>query len=443
MRILPAGSKVLLLAAASAALTWSTLGTSLNPGPAEALDAGPRIGHSSFGNNGVKTYAGASSEAWVGFQVHIRLETHGTLAVDNGSALSLNALPGQPVCTSLVTPQASPNDRILRCQTTGAPVSDGGGLAALSFNLTGDGCVDITLVPFTGDTSVGTYTFLADGTPQVNTISSAVPIVRHSILYTLACPPYPTYSPQLSLGPTISLSTKVNGEIAVKTSTSPDPWVGYQIHAHMEASTGVSLGVARFDRSFDIVAEENAYCFSDTFSATDRGIGCVVVSPGGTIVHAAAGVLADFQASASGNGCIDVTMLVIPEDSARGTYSISVDATKQLATIDGGARHIIVGNGSIEDCSISVDSDGDEYSDAEEDELGSYPDTFCKVMRADSDRDQYVSILDLNITASSLSAVVGDAQYSLRKDLGSDGSVSILDLSYQASVFARGVASCE
>ena len=44
----------------------------------------------------------------------------------------------------------------------------------------------------------------------------------------------------------------------------------------------------------------------------------------------------------------------------------------------------------------NADSDGDNYTDGEEAALGKTPTVFCKVMRADLDKDHVVTILDLS-----------------------------------------------
>ncbi len=90
----------------------------------------------------------------------------------------------------------------------------------------------------------------------------------------------------------------------------------------------------------------------------------------------------------------------------------------------------------------NIDSDGDNYTDGEEAALGKTPTVFCKVMRADIDKDHVVSILDLSATASAYLKMLGQPGFRADADFDHDNVISILDLSYQASVYLQNIAVC-
>ena len=88
------------------------------------------------------------------------------------------------------------------------------------------------------------------------------------------------------------------------------------------------------------------------------------------------------------------------------------------------------------------DSDGDNYTDGEEAALGKSPTIFCKVMRADIDKDHTVTILDLSATAAAYMTTTGHPGFRADADFDHDGVITILDLSYQASVYQQNIAVC-
>lgn len=91
---------------------------------------------------------------------------------------------------------------------------------------------------------------------------------------------------------------------------------------------------------------------------------------------------------------------------------------------------------------LNPDTDGDNYTDSEEAALGKSPTIFCKVMRADLDKDHTVTILDLSVTAGIYHKSTGDPGFNPKSDFDHDGTITILDLSYQASVYQQNIAIC-
>lgn len=88
------------------------------------------------------------------------------------------------------------------------------------------------------------------------------------------------------------------------------------------------------------------------------------------------------------------------------------------------------------------DSDGDNYTDGEEAALGKTPTVFCKVMKADLDKDHVVTILDLSATAAAYLKTMGQPGFRPDADFDHDNVITILDLSYQASVYLQNIAIC-
>jgi hypothetical protein len=64
--------------------------------------------------------------------------------------------------------------------------------------------------------------------------------------------------------------------------------------------------------------------------------------------------------------------------------------------------------------------------------------TPCALMRADIDRDQAVSIMDLSAVAGAFGQTIPPAPSALEQ--GSDGNISVLDLAAVAGQFGRPVA---
>jgi hypothetical protein len=62
-----------------------------------------------------------------------------------------------------------------------------------------------------------------------------------------------------------------------------------------------------------------------------------------------------------------------------------------------------------------LDSDGDGYDDATEIQLGEDPSYYCKVMRADVNGDQRVSVLDLSLVGSHFLETVSRRRLGLTK----------------------------
>ena len=110
---------------------------------------------------------------------------------------------------------------------------------------------------------------------------------------------------------------------------------------------------------------------------------------------------------------------------------------------DGALYYLMRGGGGVVGriAFDAVDSDGDGYSDAEEDELGTDPESYCSIMRADVDGDGVVSILDLSNVASQFlqSIPPGNPRF----DQDEDGSLSVLDLAIIAEDFLAPVTDCD
>lgn len=86
------------------------------------------------------------------------------------------------------------------------------------------------------------------------------------------------------------------------------------------------------------------------------------------------------------------------------------------------------------------DSDGDGYTNAQENAISENPVSYCSIMRADVGGDGSVSILDLTLAANKFTQSVPPAPDRLRQD--ADFQISILDLTRMATVFTQGVAAC-
>jgi hypothetical protein len=88
----------------------------------------------------------------------------------------------------------------------------------------------------------------------------------------------------------------------------------------------------------------------------------------------------------------------------------------------------------------SKDTDGDGYSDAQEEAIGKDPFTYCGAMRADVDGDGVVSILDMAQVAQWFGDSVPPAPRRFTQAGGT--RISILDLARMATYLSRPVTSC-
>lgn len=85
------------------------------------------------------------------------------------------------------------------------------------------------------------------------------------------------------------------------------------------------------------------------------------------------------------------------------------------------------------------DSDGDGYTDTQEQAITKNPFAYCPAMRADVNGDAKVTILDLSLVAGAYNEDVPPA--SARLDQNGDGKITILDLSLQGGVYNEGIAT--
>jgi uncharacterized repeat protein (TIGR01451 family) len=91
---------------------------------------------------------------------------------------------------------------------------------------------------------------------------------------------------------------------------------------------------------------------------------------------------------------------------------------------------------------LSVDSDGDFYTDGAEAALGKDPTVYCTFMAADLDMDGAVNGLDLAYLADTYGKVSGNPGFNARADINRDGAVNGLDLGLFALGYGHFVSEC-
>ncbi len=153
---------------------------------------------------------------------------------------------------------------------------------------------------------------------------------------------------------------------------------------------------------------------------------------------AGAGMLINFNQgtayyTASGSG--QFAWLLPP-----GSHTATVYPSLGDPTVLGTFSFTIVAGQTTNLGDVFADSDGDGYTDADEIADGHNPNDYCIVMRADTDGDGLVSVLDIFLLAGYFGDAIPPAPP--RYDQDGDGTISILDISLQASVFTDSIALC-
>jgi hypothetical protein len=156
-------------------------------------------------------------------------------------------------------------------------------------------------------------------------------------------------------GPHIALGAVTGTSLAVNaTTTAADSYKGFNLHIHAELLGGVALTSITANDVGTVLPSTNAgdpFCTGSTPAGlpTDKVFACTALAdpraPGadGTT---AIGLLGAFTIVATGNGCIDVS-LVDDQSATLGTFTVNEsDASRQLNTVDVTAKsRILIGTG--------------------------------------------------------------------------------------------------
>jgi hypothetical protein len=170
----------------------------------------------------------------------------------------------------------------------------------------------------------------------------------------------PTSVSAAGIGGTISYGTVTGLTVVVNTTATTDTYNAFNVHVATNVSPGVTLtGISGSETGDTLITQGSVFCPPTVIPAVgEAAFGCTGIA-GQAITTA--GLLATFTFSASGDGCIQATMLTgftdnsgFP-DASRNTYTGNADdGTQQAVTVSGTAANILVGAGVIGDCGTAA-----------------------------------------------------------------------------------------
>jgi hypothetical protein len=122
----------------------------------------------------VEVNTGAPTDPWSGFNIHLGFVASAGVTPGTVSAAIGTGLTGSTFCPALGTPVAS--ERVFACTgISGQMITTAGQLAVFTFNATGNGCIQVTLINTPGDPNLATYTVDANSSSAQTNVVSAVP----------------------------------------------------------------------------------------------------------------------------------------------------------------------------------------------------------------------------------------------------------------------------
>ena len=114
-------------------------------------------------------------------------------------------------------------------------------------------------------------------------------------------------------GPSISPGTVAGTNVPINAGASVDSWNGFNIHVHADVSGGVTL-TGLTGSSTGSILTGSVFC-SATGVLPEKVFGCVGLA-GQSITGA--GLMATFAVAATGNGCVEISLVTVPGDPTLG-----------------------------------------------------------------------------------------------------------------------------
>jgi hypothetical protein len=122
----------------------------------------------------VEVNTSAPTDPWSGFNIHLGFVASAGVTPGTVSAVTGSGLTGSTFCPALSTPAAG--ERVYACTgISGQLITTAGQLAVFTFNATGNGCIQVTLINTLGDPNLATYTVDANSSSAQTNVVSAVP----------------------------------------------------------------------------------------------------------------------------------------------------------------------------------------------------------------------------------------------------------------------------
>ncbi len=160
-------------------------------------------------------------------------------------------------------------------------------------------------------------------------------------------------------GGTISFGTVASPDVPVNTTGTTSTYGGFNIHVGTNVSPGVTLTSITGSAVGSIVSQtgdpsdvSDLFCQSTTPAVGERVFACVGLA-GQAITTA--GLLATMTFNATGNGCIQATLLTSTVDANLDTYTVNADdSSAQTVTVSSAVANIFIGTGGIGDCGTAA-----------------------------------------------------------------------------------------
>lgn len=164
------------------------------------------------------------------------------------------------------------------------------------------------------------------------------------------------------VGPNIALGTVSGTTVPVEATTlGVDPYVGFNLHistavggtAVITTITSNANGSILKDAA-DPDPDATILCAGNNPAPGERVYGCTSTSTTG-YVPTTTGVLANFVINATGNGCVAVELIEVPDSdpqqSTLDTYTVNqADSTAQSNVVSGVQANVLIGTGTVQDC---------------------------------------------------------------------------------------------
>ena len=164
-------------------------------------------------------------------------------------------------------------------------------------------------------------------------------------------------------GPAISIGSAVGGQIPVSAGTTvANAYKGHNVHVHVAAGGTAALTDISGAVTGSVYSSfsKAPFCTKGTPTGmpNDRILACTLLGSDST---SAGGVLQTLTFTATGNGCLDVSLVTDSGGSPTlNTFTINAaDNTQQANTVDTTTvRQLLVGTGTAADCPSSTGGGG-------------------------------------------------------------------------------------
>ena len=133
------------------------------------------------------------------------------------------------------------------------------------------------------------------------------------------------------------------------TSAGSRPFTSQNLHITSQPSTGVTSISITGDATGSLLGSAGELlCASRDPAPNDLVFGCVIL---GGQAPTGPGLLGTFILNATGDGCINVSLVSSPGNAVLDTYTVDAAVREsQENYVDTSAVHVIIGEGSIDDC---------------------------------------------------------------------------------------------